>query len=118
MSNLDNLTIGEVKEISEFMSTTNSKKSKMIGKICLVRADSAGVHFGEVVEKDGTNVLLKNSRRIRTWEGAFTLNEIAVNGVGSGSHISCSVDLIELTEAIELIPLTDKSINILSKIHE
>ena len=91
--------------------------SHTIGKICMIRTYSAGVHYGQVVEKDGTHVLLKDSRRVWKWEGAFTLSELSQNG-STGGRISCEVPIIELTEAIEIIPMSDIAIKSLGKIHE
>lgn len=87
-------------------------------QIVLVRTYSAGVHFGELVKKDGTNVLLKNARRLYFWKGCFTLSEIAVFGPKAGTRIACEVPFIELTQAIELIPISQQSLAILAGIHE
>lgn len=92
--------------------------SVLLETVVLVRTHSAGVHFGVLASKDGTNVLLANARRIWSWVGAFTLSEIATTGVAKGSRISCSVPLIELTEAIELIPISDAALAKLEAIHE
>lgn len=78
-----------------------------IGRQCIVRTYSAGVHFGEVVDREGTEVLLKNARRIHYWTGAFTLNAVALNGAGEGTHLSDFVPEILLTEAIEVIPCSE-----------
>lgn len=75
-----------------------------IGQQCIIRTYSAGVHFGTVLERAGTEVLLSNSRRIHYWEGAFTLSAIALNGAGEKTRLSESVPQILLTEAIEVIP--------------
>lgn len=72
-------------------------------KTVIVRTYSAGVHFGQLVERNGKEVTLSNARRIWRWNGANTLNEIAVAGVGKGSRVSEPVDSITLTEAIEII---------------
>jgi len=82
----------------------------MIGKYCVIRTYSAGVHVGEVVSHSGTEVELKDARRIWRWEGANTLHEIALRGVGAGSKVSDEVPSIVLTEAIEIIPCADAAI--------
>ena len=79
----------------------------MIGKYCVIRTYSAGVHVGELVSHSGTEVALKNARRIWQWKGANTLHEIALRGVGDGSRVSDEVPEIVLTEAIEIIPCAD-----------
>ncbi len=81
----------------------------MIGKYCVIRTYSAGVHVGELAEHNGTEVRLTNARRIWRWAGANTLHEIALHGVGPGSKVSDKVDEITLTEAIEIIPATEKA---------
>lgn len=86
-----------------------------IGRLCLIRTYSAGVHFGEVVVRAGTEILLKNARRIHYWEGAFTLNAIALKGAGEGSRLSDSVAEILLTECIEVIPCTETGASWLSE---
>jgi hypothetical protein len=74
-------------------------------RIVIIRTRSAGVHFGEIVSEsqDGKRVTLRNARRIWSWRGANTLNEIALRGVGDGSKISEPVPEITLTEASEII---------------
>jgi hypothetical protein len=68
----------------------------------IVRTYSAGVHCGELVERNGKEVLLANARRIWSWEGAASLSEIAVRGAGAGSKLPVPVASIVLTEAIEV----------------
>jgi len=79
----------------------------MIGKYCVIRTYSAGVHVGELVSHSGAEVGLKNARRIWRWKGANTLHEIALRGVGDGSRVSDEVPEIVLTEAVEIIPCAD-----------
>ena len=83
-------------------------KSKLIGKYVIVRTYSAGVHYGILKEKQGTEVVLENSRRIWSWKGAFTLSEIAMNGV-SEARLSNQIPYIEITQSIEIIPLSEKA---------
>ena len=94
-------------------------RTTLIGQHCVVRTYTAGVHIGEVVAKDGTNVLLKDARRLWSWKGAFTLSEVATDGVSkTGSRISVALPLIELTQAIELIPTTEKARTKFDAVHE
>lgn len=72
-------------------------------QIVIIRTYSAGVHFGELVERNGKEVKLANARRIWSWQGRNTLHEIALEGVGKGSKVSDQVPAIVLTEAIEII---------------
>lgn len=70
----------------------------------LVRTYSAGVHFGTLAKREGREVTLSGARRLWSWAGANTLNEVALRGVGDGSRVSEPVPSILLLEAIEVIP--------------
>lgn len=79
----------------------------MIGKFVIVRTFSAGVHCGTLVSRDGREVVLKDARRIWRWNGANTLNELALRGAAENSRISEPVAEILVTEAIEVIACAD-----------
>lgn len=85
----------------------------MIGSFVIVRTRSAGVHMGYLKECNGTAVLLTKALRLWRWKGANTLHEVSKNGVKEGSRISEEVPLIFLSEAIELIPCSEKAKKIL-----
>jgi len=72
----------------------------------VVRTYSAGVHVGELKSRKGKEVVLVNTRRLWKWCGAFTLSEVAVEGIKDGSKPSVSVPEVVLTEAIEIIKAT------------
>lgn len=70
----------------------------------IIRTYSAGVHVGELVSRNGTEVILKNASRIWRWRGANTLHELALYGPARDyTRISERVPEITLTEAIEII---------------
>ena len=79
----------------------------------IVRTYSAGVHAGELVERSGKEVHLKNARRLWYWDGAASLSQLAMEGVSKpGScKFPCEVSEIYLTEAVEVIPCTQKAID-------
>lgn len=82
----------------------------MKGKQVLIRTTGAGVHYGELVSRDGQEVHLKNARRLWSWTGALSLSEIASKGCDiKNSKISVLVDEIVLTTAIEIIPINNQS---------
>lgn len=94
-------------------------ESPFLNHHVLVRTFSAGVHIGILVTKDETNVVLKDARRIWKWNGAFTLSEIAKTGiVKNGSRLSVVVPMIELTQAVELIPTSEAAQASFEVIHE
>ena len=80
------------------------------GTNVLIRTYSAGVHFGELVERNGQEVHLKNARRLWSWSGALSLSEIAMKGIDlKNSRVSVPVEEIFLTQAIEIIPISKAS---------
>jgi hypothetical protein len=83
----------------------------MIGKKVIVRTYSAGVHFGTLQSRDGKEVVLNNARRIWYWDGASTLSQLAVDGTKTPENCKFPVAVPEivLTEAIEIIPVTDRA---------
>lgn len=82
-------------------------KSALIGQKVIVRTYSAGVHIGELTAKAGKEVALKDAHRLWYWKGAFTLNQVATDGVKDGSKVGVAIPALELTEAIEVMPITD-----------
>lgn len=79
----------------------------------MVRAYSAGVHFGKLISIDytpaGLEVILEDSRRLWRWEGAFTLSEVTQHGVKDGTRISCSEPIKSIMDVVEIIPTTEKA---------
>lgn len=88
------------------------------GKQVLVRTYSAGVFVGELVKKDGKEVTLKNARRIFYWDGAATVSQLAMEGTSKPENckFTCEVVSIVLTEAIEIIEMTEVAIKSISEV--
>ena len=84
----------------------------MINKKCIIRTYSAGVHYGTIKSRDGKEVILENAIRIWYWSGANSLSQMAVEGVKNPESCKFSMPVAEilLTEAIEIIPCTEKAI--------
>lgn len=87
--------------------------SDLIGKKVIVRCDRAGVFFGELAQRDGQEVELKNARRLWYWEGAASISQIAAEGVKNpnGCKFAMPVESIVLLETIEIIPCTVEAID-------
>lgn len=87
--------------------------SDLIGKCVIVRCDRAGVFFGELAQRDGQEVELKNARRLWYWNGAASISQIAAEGVKKPNEckFTMPVESIILLEAIEIIPCTVKAID-------
>jgi hypothetical protein len=115
---INNLTIGQAKELAAMFGKNSSVShglNGMVGKKCIIRTYSAGVWFGEVSEKSGREVIIKNARRMWRWQAAesVSLSAVAVHGINVlKSKIAAPVESVWL-EAIELIPATDKAIDLI-----
>ncbi len=116
--NIEDLTIKEAREIAALFVTGqvaglpvsgSQSPHPMVGRHCVVRTYSDGVHIGTVASVDGMQVLLQNARRVWQWKGAFTLSEVALTGVDASSRLSAAVPEIYLTQAISFTPTTEKA---------
>ncbi|AWY21689.1 hypothetical protein LP109_05540 [Moraxella bovis] len=117
--NIDNLTLGQIKQIQALLgnaSTPNTQSqdglNAMLGKKVIIRTYSAGVWFGELEQKAGNEVILKNARRMWKWwaKEGISLSACALYGVKhDNSKIVEAVESVWL-EAIEIIPCTDIAI--------
>ena len=90
----------------------NVPASKLDGMpYCMVRTYSAGVFAGYIEKRDGKEVILRNARRIWYWDGAASLSQLATDGTSSPKNCKfpCPVDSVILTEAIEIISITEKA---------
>ena len=90
------------------------------GKKVIVRGDRSGVFFGTLAEKDGQEVKLEKCRRLWYWDGAASVSQLAVDGVSAPDNckFTVTVDEIEILDAIEIIPCTDKAIKIIERVRE
>lgn len=94
--------------LKEFQGDGKSEVSAndpLTGELVIVRTYASGVHFGTLLRNDGRLVELKNARRLWYWNKAFTLNQVAVNGVGDDSKVSLPVEFIRILDGIEIIPI-------------
>lgn len=80
-------------------------------KYVIVRTYSAGVFAGSLESRTGKEVVLTNARRLWYWAGAASLSELAVNGTSKPKQCKfpVAVSRVELTEAIEILDVTDKA---------
>ena len=83
-----------------------------IGKKVIIRADRAGVFYGTLAAKNGTEVELKDCRRLWYWEGAASISEIALSGVMKPRECKFSVIVpqIIITGVIEIISCTNEAV--------
>ena len=111
MNNIDNLTFGELKRIAAMFQASTAQQPAphpFIGKYVICRCYSAGVHAGELVSKNGEEVVLKNSRRLWRWtaNGGVALSGLAMLGLKSGK-IDTALPEQCLNGVIETIPCSE-----------
>lgn len=83
-----------------------------IGKKVIIRGNRSGVFFGTLVEKNGTEVLLNDCRRLWYWDGAASISQIALEGVKrpDNCNFTVSVNDIIITDVIEILLCTPEAI--------
>lgn len=93
-------------------------KNSFIGKSVLVRADRAGIFVGILKEKNGTEIVLENCRRIWYWDGAASISQIAVDGVSKPENCKFPESVKEalISGVIEIIPMSDRAIKNINKV--
>jgi hypothetical protein len=77
----------------------------------IVRTYSAGVFAGYLESRKGQEVVLSKARRLWYWKGAASLSQLAMEGVACPNECKfpCEVDSVELTQAIEILDVTEKA---------
>ncbi|WP_432481722.1 DUF6948 domain-containing protein [Moraxella sp. ZY200743] len=129
--NIDNLTLDQIKQIQSMLDNINTPTASethtvtheglngMVGKKVIVRTYSAGVWFGTLEQKAGSEVIITNARRMWKWwaKEGISLSACALYGVKHDeSKIVEPVESVWL-EAIEIIPCTDIAIQSLEESH-
>ena len=115
--NVDELTIKEAREIAAMFGAIAGGKPEqkpphpMLGKRCIIRTYSAGVHIGTVAWVNPDNsmeVKLTDALRLWKWEGGgLSLSAVAINGI-KGGRLNRTGEVF-LTNAIEYIPTSEKA---------
>lgn len=84
----------------------------------IIRADRAGVFFGEIKERDGAEAVMTNCRRLWHWSGAASLSQLATDGVMRPRDCKFTVTVPEITilGVIEIIPCTDKAVESINSV--
>ena len=84
---------------------------KMANRYVIVRTYSAGCFAGYLKSRKGQEVVMTKARRLWYWDGAATLSQLAQSGTSKPQNCKFpeAVDLIELTQAIEVIDVMPKA---------
>ena len=86
----------------------------------IVRADRAGVFYGVIKERNGSEVTMTNVRRLWYWDGAASLSELATNGTKNPQNCKFTVTVPEMTilGVIEIIPCSEKAVDSIEGVPE
>ena len=86
----------------------------------IIRGDRSGVFFGEIAERNGREVSIRNCRRLWYWSGANSLSQLAKDGVlnPGACRFTVTVDELTVLDAIELIPCTERACKSIDGVHE
>jgi hypothetical protein len=108
MFDINKLTLGELKEINELFNKKENTLKKEDGRYVIVRTYSAGVFAGNIISRNGQEVVLHNARRLWYWAGAASLSQLAVDGVKNPNECKFPVEVsrVELLEVIEILDTT------------
>jgi len=93
-------------------SVQDKQAESVDGMACvIIRTYSAGVFMGYIKSREGKEVELINARRLWYWDGAASLSQMAIDGVSNPSNCKFPsvVPSITLTEAIEILPVSEKA---------
>jgi hypothetical protein len=113
MINIDDLTLGQIKQIQALTGTGQNslkKQHRFVGKYVICRTYSAGVHAGILISQEGGEAILGNSRRLWQWTAneGVALSGVAVHGLKSGM-VDTILDEIAIVGVIETIPCSKES---------
>lgn len=86
----------------------------------IVRGDRSGVFFGKIKERNGSEVTLRDVRRIWYWEGAASISQLAIDGVTRPDKCKFTVTVSEIVilDAVELIPCSNKAAECILRVKE
>jgi hypothetical protein len=105
----DLIKLASLLKTGDESSSAEPSQHPMLGKRCLVRTYSAGVHIGDVTWMNPENSMeckLENALRLWKWEdGGLSLSSVANNGIKKGRLNETGI--VCLTNVIEYIPTTE-----------
>jgi hypothetical protein len=75
----------------------------------IIRGDRSGVFYGEISERNGLEVTIKNCRRLWYWDGAASLSELALTGTKKPRECKFTVTVpsLQILDGIEIIPVSE-----------
>ncbi len=91
-------------------------ENKTENKYYIVRANRAGVFFGQIKEQTPAQVTMTNVRKLFYWDGACAVEELAMNGTKKPDRCKFTLVIPEMViaEPIQIIPCTKKAVESIS----
>ncbi len=92
---------------AEATAAPQPKAHPCLGGLAIVRCCIAGVHVGHLTAYSDDHLTLEKSRRLWSWEGAFTLSAVAARGPEKcrlGDEITVHIERADVGEIISLTP--------------
>ena len=77
----------------------------------IIRCNKAGVFFANIKERNGSEAVLTNCRRLWYWNGACSLSQLATEGTKTPRDCKFTVVVPEMTvlDVIEFIPCSEEA---------
>ena len=90
----------------------------MDNKYYIIRGDRSGVFFGQIAERNGQEVELRNVRKLWYWTGACAVEQLAVDGVASPGNCKFTVVVPEMviTDATQILLCSDRATKVLGEV--
>nr|DAI28147.1 MAG TPA: hypothetical protein [Caudoviricetes sp.] len=84
----------------------------MDNRFYIVRAERAGVFFGHIRERVGSEVTMTDVRQLWYWSGACSLSQMAVDGVKNPGKCKFTIAVPEITilGVSEIIPASEVAV--------
>jgi hypothetical protein len=86
----------------------------------IIRTDRAGVFFGQIKERHGSEATLINARKLHYWSGAAAVEQIAEDGVKYTKNCRFTITVPEITVLgiIQINPCSERAIANIKNIPE
>ena len=98
---INDLTIGQVKELAPFFSNNKSTSNildRYVGQYVICRSRNEGINAGKVLQADDTGVILEDARRLYYHKPADKkmswYEGVAKSGLGDESKVGAAVEKI------------------------
>jgi len=106
---INDMTLGEIKNIAATMGGQAPLDNGMNGQYVLVRCRDAGVHCGVLEAHSGRECVLLEARRLWYWKpanGHKFLSGVAIHGLDSSSKVGVPIPRMHLTENCEIMQMS------------